>query len=75
LLPAADLDPWPALADRGAPGAGREERRTGEGARVKAATRPDGSVTAKAESDDLRDARDLADRRRRQRDAEQGAVP
>jgi uncharacterized protein (DUF111 family) len=53
----------------------REERRTGAGARVKAATRPDGSVTVKAESDDLRDARDLADRRRRQHAAERDATP
>jgi len=51
----------------------REERDSGAGPRVKAATRPDGNVTVKAESDDLRDARDLADRRKRQRDAEQGA--
>jgi uncharacterized protein (TIGR00299 family) protein len=51
----------------------REERDSGGGPRVKAATRPDGTVTVKAESDDLRDARDLADRRRRQRDAERGA--
>ena len=51
----------------------REERRGGDGARVKAATRPDGSVTVKMESDDLHDARDLADRRRRQHDAEQDA--
>jgi uncharacterized protein (TIGR00299 family) protein len=51
----------------------REERRAASGARVKAATRPDGSVTVKAESDDLHGARDLADRRRRQHDAEQGA--
>jgi pyridinium-3,5-bisthiocarboxylic acid mononucleotide nickel chelatase len=45
------------------------------GVRVKAARRPDGNVTVKAESDDLRDARDLADRRRRQHEAEAGHAP
>jgi uncharacterized protein (DUF111 family) len=50
----------------------REERRRSDGMRVKAATRPDGSVTMKVESDDLRAARDLSDRRIRQRDAEAG---
>ena len=50
----------------------REERRRSDGMRVKAATRPDGSVTMKVESDDLRGARDLSDRRKRQRDAETG---
>lgn len=50
----------------------REERRSGDGTRVKAATRPDGSVTVKAESDDLRGSRDLGDRRARQRNAEAG---
>jgi uncharacterized protein (DUF111 family) len=44
--------------------------RDSDGVRVKAATRPDGSITVKAESDDLRNAPDLAGRRRRQRDAE-----
>ncbi|HEY2133142.1 MAG TPA: LarC family nickel insertion protein [Acetobacteraceae bacterium] len=52
----------------------REERHNQDGRRVKAATRPDGSVTVKAESDDLRDASDLADRRRRQRQAEEGVT-
>jgi uncharacterized protein (TIGR00299 family) protein len=50
----------------------REERRRSDGMRVKVATRPDGSVTMKVESDDLRGARDLSDRRIRQRDAEAG---
>ena len=50
----------------------REERRRSDGMRVKVATRPDGSVTMKVESDDLREARDLGDRRTRQRDAEAG---
>jgi len=50
----------------------REERRRSDGMRVKAATRPDGSVTMKVESDDLRLARDLNDRRKRQRDTETG---
>jgi hypothetical protein len=50
----------------------REERLHADGLRVKAATRPDGSVTVKVESDDLREARDLGDRRKRQRDAEAG---
>jgi uncharacterized protein (TIGR00299 family) protein len=53
----------------------REERDSGGSPRVKAARRPDGSVTLKAESDDLREARDLADRRLRQHDAEYGGVP
>ncbi len=52
----------------------REERNSAAGPRVKAARRPDGSVTVKAESDDLGQARDLADRRLRQHDAEHGGA-
>jgi len=50
----------------------REERLSGDGMRVKATMRPDGSVTMKVESDDLRGSRDLGDRRTRQRGAEAG---
>jgi uncharacterized protein (TIGR00299 family) protein len=45
--------------------------RTDTSPRRKESTRPDGRITVKAESDDLRDAPDLATRRRRQRAAEQ----
>jgi hypothetical protein len=53
----------------------REEREQRCGPRVKAAVRPGGAVTLKAESDDLREAHDLAERRQRQHKAEHGGVP
>ena len=53
----------------------REEREQRGGLRVKAAVRPGGAVTVKAESDDLREAHDLAERRERQHKAEFGGAP